>query len=520
MRGDFSSVYARVKSGDKMRPPYVPPPPQVEKPSPKVSVPAQVEDFSPGLQRDASSSLDQEEPVAASSEDYFAPPTVEEPPEEDLHKSFSLTTLELPETELCLRLSNESRDMFEKEEKPSTSIAGWQRYSVSFGAGRMGIEFEWDAKSTRRLVVTRVGKEAASLGVRARDVLIGVGNRPIPRATDPIAVHKHLISCARPVTLHFYRLHVRRVEPNNDNEEQETTTQELEESRSRLGMIASAVWDRLPALSGSQDLDDDPPAPPELTTRASSDAWPPPAIIVDPERYRSEDDDDQKVETDDKVEEADDEAVRWTCLLNATARKSLANALKPVLRPKPWMLMYDSICDGMCLGALYNRANLAPKGPQLLLIRDDKRNVAGAFVDEKIRNVGDYFGTGECFVFQVDSNDVRVYRWVGPQGLFHDREEDEEPTSRPSSVDMSDSDFANAPPLPSIENDMFIYASNDLLGFGSGGGGFAIRIDEALEFGASRPCATYGNDASLFNGRDTFPIQRVQLWAFAPVPFY
>ena len=92
-------------------------------------------------------------------------------------------------------------------------------------------------------------------------------------------------------------------------------------------------------------------------------------------------------------------------------------------------------------------------------------------------------------------------------------------------------------------NDMFVYSSHELLGFGSGGGGFALRIDEALEFGASRPCATcshdearrppllfllstllerhrdprrYGNEASLLNGRENFAIDSVQVWTFAP----
>ena len=30
-----------------------------------------------------------------------------------------------------------------------TNVVGWQRYSVSFGAGRMGLEFEYDAHETR-----------------------------------------------------------------------------------------------------------------------------------------------------------------------------------------------------------------------------------------------------------------------------------------------------------------------------------------------------------------------------------
>ena len=80
-------------------------------------------------------------------------------------------------------------------------------------------------------------------------------------------------------------------------------------------------------------------------------------------------------------------------------------------------------------------------------------------------------------------------------------------------------------------NDMFAYATPGILGFGSGGDGFALRLDEALEFfsssvrclfgldkylrfGASRPCATYGNTSSLLGGREHFPVQCVQVWTF------
>ena len=36
-------------------------------------------------------------------------------------------------------------------------------------------------------------------------------------------------------------------------------------------------------------------------------------------------------------------------------------------------------------------------------------------------------------------------------------------------------------PIPHVVNDMFVYATHDVLGFGSGGGGFALRLDETLE---------------------------------------
>mmetsp|Transcript_4171 Transcript_4171/g.12764 ORF Transcript_4171/g.12764 Transcript_4171/m.12764 type:complete len:477 (+) Transcript_4171:133-1563(+) len=401
-------------------------------------------------------------------------------PEESLPRSFSSTSMELEETALGERLASESRHLFEEEEEKSTSVAGWERYSARFGAGRMGLEFEYDGRGTRRLVVTRVSREASSLGVRARDVLIGIGNRPVPRATDPTAVHRHLLTCERPVVLHFYRLHVRRKEPE-------------------LAGAARAVWDRLPTVFQRAE----PPQPEELREEARLDSEgddPEPTVLANPRRYY------------------DDEGEFETCVANGARRAALASALKPMLRMRPWRLLYDSSVDGMCLEALYAHAREADAGPQLLLVRDDRRNVAGAFVDERLRNAGDYFGTGECFVFNFSETDqCQVYRWVGPYPLDDDARDraDSADGHAPLGDDHPAFNPPDPPPLPSIENDMFVYSRDDVLGFGSGGGGFAIRLDDALEVGASRPCATYGTPHSLFDGRDTFPVNRVQLFEFA-----
>mmetsp|Transcript_3862 Transcript_3862/g.12616 ORF Transcript_3862/g.12616 Transcript_3862/m.12616 type:complete len:404 (-) Transcript_3862:417-1628(-) len=379
----------------------------------------------------------------------------------NLKQTLSETIVEYPNVELCPRLAKEGRELFahviaastdtdqldrlgrvasrhgvRKQPEASNVIIGWQRYSVDFGKGRMGLEFEYDTREIRRLVVTCVTKEASALGVCARDILIGIGNRIVPRATDPLAVHRHLIECA-------------------------------------------------------------------LLCRSPSE-FIIPALRMDPARYG----------VDDEGRSIHAEA---RCLLNEGARLVLVRALKPLLRPKPWELIYDSACDGMCLSALYANAGAAKSSQaQLIVCRDDHGHVAGAFLDEPIRNVGNYFGTGECFVFTVAGKsgpaaaeadvlpdpDMAIYRWVGPT------------ESIPASALASTRGDLISEPRPFV-NDMFVYTTHEVLGFGSGGGGFALRLDEAIEFGASRPCATYGNPVSLFGGRENFPIERVQIWHFA-----
>ncbi|KAJ8601832.1 hypothetical protein CTAYLR_009047 [Chrysophaeum taylorii] len=493
--GSFSSLYASVKAGCESSRPYVKPALEyavckrcgarvarhvdaIEAHEEKCGVrAARVED---------QSTTELPEPETTTVADDEVPPPSVVPTE--VPKSFSATSLELAETELCRRLSSESKHLFEEE---TSNVAGWQRYSVTFGAGRMGIEFEYDARGTRRLVVIRASREAASLGVRARDVLIGVGNRPVPRATDPIAVHRHLLTCARPVVLHFYRLHVRRLE----KQQQPEAVQPPSSSR-----LLTAVWERLPTFfPPKDDHNEETPSSSATVLERQPSELPTPSVRATASRY-----DDPSFEP---------------CVCAPGQRAALAAHLKPSLRYRTWTLVYDSSVDGMCLEALYARARSARKGPQLLLVRDDLKNVAGAFVDERVRNAGTYFGTGECFVFSfVDADDdlVRVFRWVGPYAnLTHPPRRDSKDSVLDDDLPPEDNnEFPEPPPLPSIENDMFIYATHSVLGFGSGGGGFALRLDDALELGASRPCATYGTPASLFNGRDTFPVNRVQLFEF------
>lgn len=532
----MSSFYASVKAGEIPRAPYVKP--HVETAVCKrcgMKVSREVDAIECHEQRCGTRRAVLEDQGTEGEEKAAAAAAEEEEQVLPLEKSFSATSLELAETELKERLSSESRHLFRE-----TQGASWQRYSVSFGPGRMGLEFEYDGRGTRRLMVTRASREAAQLGVRERDVLIGVGNRTVPRAIDPMAVHRHLLTCERPVTLHFYRLHVRRKENASQQQQQAPPQREAEQEQQQprlVSTVAHAVWDRLPAVfssvSTSSQVEEEGEKEEEKAAVVEEEeayVLPPPNVIADPKWYRDDDDE----------EEEPFEA----CVASPPERAALAAELKPMLRMRSWKLLYDSSVDGMLLERLYAfahaRSTQSKDAPQLLLVRDNKKNVAGAFVDERIRNAGDYFGTGECFVFafperalgqakKIDGQDIQagaendegtskvdVYRWVGPGATNHD-EHHQDDSHPPLDHPHIPQEFEppEPPPLPSIENDMFIYAKDEVLGFGSGGGGFAIRLDGALEHGASRPCATYGTPHSLFDGQDTFRIDRVQLFEFA-----
>mmetsp|Transcript_9965 Transcript_9965/g.25565 ORF Transcript_9965/g.25565 Transcript_9965/m.25565 type:complete len:186 (+) Transcript_9965:80-637(+) len=145
--------------------------------------------------------------------------------------------------------------------------------------------------------------------------------------------------------------------------------------------------------------------------------------------------------------------------------------------------------------------------PTVLLVESTAKDRFGAFLTnpwtERYRQNGHYFGNGDCFVFSLGP-EVKVYPWVGL-----------------TDVSESDDDDAGAGAAGAAEvgkggvPSLFMYATDDVLAVGGGGGGHAIQLDEQLKDGLSQPCATFGNPGLLTKG-DAFTCARVEVWSFSP----
>ena len=100
--------------------------------------------------------------------------------------------------------------------------------------------------------------------------------------------------------------------------------------------------------------------------------------------------------------------------------------------------------------------------------------VFGAFASECLRMHPHFYGTGETFVFRLDTPEPKVYTWT-------------------------------------LKNDFFMYAGTRSFSFG-GGANFAIWIDEDLLHGNSQPCETF-NSPALASTPD-FEIAVLEVWGF------
>ncbi|KAG0142384.1 hypothetical protein CROQUDRAFT_662622 [Cronartium quercuum f. sp. fusiforme G11] len=144
--------------------------------------------------------------------------------------------------------------------------------------------------------------------------------------------------------------------------------------------------------------------------------------------------------------------------------------LPPRLKiPARWELLYSIDQHGTSLGTLYQRVGGAsPKtnGCVVLVIRDERGDRFGAFVNEPLRPSKEYYGTGECFLWKAVNFgpddfrigvSVRTYAWTGV-------------------------------------NDYMILSDQEMLSVGGGDGKFGLWIDSNLEKGISASCPAFGNE--------------------------
>ncbi|KAI1319907.1 oxidation resistance protein 1 [Mortierella claussenii] len=140
--------------------------------------------------------------------------------------------------------------------------------------------------------------------------------------------------------------------------------------------------------------------------------------------------------------------------------RKLRNATK-------WNLVYSSDQHGISMTTLYHRCR--GKGPMIMAIKDSAGCVFGAFVTEELKPNLSYYGTGECFLWNVttlaSSPLVPASPALGPS-----------PLPSPSPLRLSTPQIGRSP-SPGLSNngnsnenrrhDLYI-AMNDRLGVGEG----------------------------------------------------
>jgi len=157
-------------------------------------------------------------------------------------------------------------------------------------------------------------------------------------------------------------------------------------------------------------------------------------------------------------------------LLSESQLRRVAMWLPVRHRRGGWSLLYSTMRDGISMQTMCRLSS--GHAPTVLVVKDTKGHIFGGYASTAWRTSTRYYGTGECFVFQVEPRLVK-YPWS------------------------------------KTSNDYFQFASADSLAMG-GGGHFSIWLDSELQFGNSGQCQTF-NSPTLASF-DQFQVSVVELW--------
>lgn len=144
-----------------------------------------------------------------------------------------------------------------------------------------------------------------------------------------------------------------------------------------------------------------------------------------------------------------------------------------------WNLLYGSTEHGFSLSTLFNQC-IRHNGPTLTIVRDDGDAVFGVFGTEAWRPHFGHYGTGECFLFRIES-DGRIKRY-GSTG----------------------------------KNAYYMISETTYLAAGCGEGRFGLWIDGELLNGLSQAVPTFGNECLA--SAERFKCVNIEVWGLDTSP--
>jgi|TARA_B110000977_G_scaffold193289_1_gene268058 hypothetical protein len=185
----------------------------------------------------------------------------------------------------------------------------------------------------------------------------------------------------------------------------------------------------------------------------------------------------------------------------------LHQGLPARLRHKEWKMAYSSRRDGISLKSLYRAAareardEKTKSSESLLLVLSTRGHKFGAFVTEPWCVHDRYYGTGESFVFTIDTKNEK------------NETNEHDGTRNQSETKETTETGAVTKHAWSQANDYFMFGRRDCVAVG-GGNGFALWLDEELLRGNSTTSDTFDNPCLSGDEKD-FEIVYVELWTFA-----
>ena len=105
-------------------------------------------------------------------------------------------------------------------------------------------------------------------------------------------------------------------------------------------------------------------------------------------------------------------------ILNKIQFHELIESLPPVLRICNWHLIYATMKHGSCFEVLFRLLGDFDY-PNILVVRDWKGNIFGAYFNEGWKRKKLFYGAGESFLYTFKTTeDIKVYSWTKKNNYF------------------------------------------------------------------------------------------------------
>jgi len=162
-------------------------------------------------------------------------------------------------------------------------------------------------------------------------------------------------------------------------------------------------------------------------------------------------------------------------ILNEQLLKELHCRLPYYHQFSNWKRLYSLSKDGCALKTLINKTQ--ENQNTILIVKDDENNIFGAYASEAFELSGNFYGTGETFLFSFfKDNRIHVYNSTGI-------------------------------------NENYIYGDEKQIAFGCSDDYFSLTLENDLYDGYSRMTQTYKNQR-LNGNKDKFIIIKLEVWTF------
>jgi len=164
-------------------------------------------------------------------------------------------------------------------------------------------------------------------------------------------------------------------------------------------------------------------------------------------------------------------------ILTSDLAKQLRPRLPRILHIDSMVLLYSLTQNGSDFTTFY--LNMKDTEYAIILIETISGEVIGGFASSTWKISSSYYGTGESFLFKIDSasNTIEDYQWTSA-------------------------------------NNFFMYSTEHQIGMGGGGDGFGFILDTDFRYISSKHCSTYGNP-SLLSTEEPILVKNVEAFGFS-----